>query len=142
MYGILTMRTKGAKRAHASPKGAYGMKTLGGFTCLPLRTLGGFTCLPLRRRARLMVGLLAAALTATACGSRLQTGELQAANGVLTRHTTTAGAAASTAGGGTGAAGPAGSPEAAAGSTAAGAPEAASQAGVSTGNAGGALSTG
>jgi len=89
-----------------------------------------------------MVGLLAAALTATACGSRLQTGELQAANGVLTRHTTTAGAAASTAGGGTAAAGPASSPEAAAGSTAAGAPEAAPQAGVGTGNAGGALSTG
>ena len=96
----------------------------------------------MKTRARLMVGLLAAALTATACGSRLQTGELQAANGVLTRHTTTAGAAASTAGGGTAAAGPASSPEAAAGSTAAGAPEAAPQAGVGTGNAGGALSTG
>src|SRR5882762_2394998 len=44
----------------------------------------------MKTRARLMVGLLAAALTATACGSRLQTGELQAANGVLTRHTTDA----------------------------------------------------
>src|SRR5581483_4676668 len=42
----------------------------------------------MRRRAPLAVALLASALTASACGSRLGTGELQAANGVLTRHST------------------------------------------------------
>jgi branched-chain amino acid transport system substrate-binding protein len=40
--------------------------------------------------ARLTVALLAALLAATACGSRLGTGDLEAANGVLTKHSTAA----------------------------------------------------
>lgn len=43
--------------------------------------------------ARLIVGLLASVLAATACGSRLETGELEAANGVLTKGSNAAGAA-------------------------------------------------
>ena len=49
-------------------------------------------------RARLVVALLASAMAATACGSRLETGQLEAANGVLTRHANATGAAG-TAGG-------------------------------------------
>src|SRR5438874_10678993 len=85
-----------------------------------MTTPGGSTCLRHGTRARLMVGLLAAALAATACGSRLQTGELEAANGVLTRHTTTAGASAATGSAGATAAAPVGGSEVAAGSAAAG----------------------
>ena len=48
----------------------------------------------MKTRPPLMVALLVSALAATACGSRLQTAELQAANGVLTRHTGGAGAPA------------------------------------------------
>src|SRR5687767_2014418 len=40
--------------------------------------------------ARLTVALLAALLAATACGSRLGTGDLEADNGVLTKHSTAA----------------------------------------------------
>src|SRR5205085_3033098 len=40
----------------------------------------------MNRRAPLTISLLASALAASACGSRLGTGELEAANGVLTRH--------------------------------------------------------
>jgi branched-chain amino acid transport system substrate-binding protein len=39
-----------------------------------------------------MVGLLVSLLAATACGSRLETGDLQAANGVLTKGSNAAGA--------------------------------------------------
>ena len=46
-------------------------------------------------RARLVVALLASAMAATACGSRLETGQLEAANGVLTRHANATGAGAS-----------------------------------------------
>src|SRR4051812_7259865 len=52
----------------------------------------------MKTRARLMVGLLAAALAGSACGSRLGTGELEAANGVLTKHSTAVWGAGATAG--------------------------------------------
>lgn len=42
----------------------------------------------MKTRARLMIGVLGSVLIATACGSRLGTGDLEAANGVLTRHST------------------------------------------------------
>jgi len=99
-----------------------------------MKTLGGFTCVPRGTRARLTVGFLAAALTATACGSRLQTGELEAANGVLTRHTTTAAAAT--------AAAPAGASDVAVGATAADSAASTPQAAVGGSSAAGSSTAG
>src|SRR5262245_52322979 len=62
----------------------------------------------MKTRARLLVGLLVSPLAASACGSRLGTGELEAANGVLTRHSTAAPAPGTPAGGDAAAAAPAG----------------------------------
>jgi branched-chain amino acid transport system substrate-binding protein len=94
----------------------------------------------MKTRARLGVALLVSALAATACGSRLQTAELQAANGVMTKHGNGAGGPG--AGGAAGpAAGPGAASDGAAGATAAASPLAASSSNGATGSgtAGGGL---
>ena len=99
----------------------------------------------MKTRARLTVALLASLLAATACGSRLGTGDLEAANGVLTKHSTaapgtagageagaaTSGELAGTAAGTAEAAGTEGTPSAAAGSTTAAGSGSAGAAGTS-----------
>ena len=96
----------------------------------------------MKTRARLAVALLVAALAATACGSRLQTGELEAANGVLTKHAGATGSAAAGEAAGTANAGPASGSDAAAGSTPAASPAGGGAAGTATGAASGTASGG